>query len=212
MLLAEEFVLLALDPDGSPARGHSNQSTVALGVVGALVTELAQDGHVDLTDGRIRLTGTRPEHPQLGVTLDELGRHEGKKLKSRFTDIKRSGWKEVVEGLEAAGVLGHDKQALRPTLHPVLDGPAHQLLLARVRAAATGDGPLDPRDAGLLALAGPCRLLEVVAPDRSDHRRAKRRIAQASEDVPAAAAVKLVIEAMTATIAVAASSAAITSS
>ena len=47
VLLAEEFVLLALDADGRPARGTSNQPAVAVGVTGALVTELVQDGHVE---------------------------------------------------------------------------------------------------------------------------------------------------------------------
>lgn len=39
-------------------------------------------------------------------------------------------------------------------------------------------------------------MLEVVAPDRSDRAAAKRRIAEATEQVPAAAAVKHVIEAV----------------
>ncbi len=43
----------------------SNQPAVAVGVTGALVTELAQQGHLDLADGRVYLTGTRPAHPLL---------------------------------------------------------------------------------------------------------------------------------------------------
>lgn len=62
------------------------------------------------------------------------------------------------------GILGRERSLLSPTRHPVTDVAAHEALLARVRAAATGDGPLDPRTATLLALAGPCQLLEVVAP------------------------------------------------
>ena len=50
----------------------------------------------------------------------------------------------------------------------------------------------------LLALAGPSQLLEVVAPGRSDRAMAKRRIAEAAEQVPAAAAVKYAIESMSA--------------
>ena len=82
VLLAEEFVLLALDPDGLPAHGLSNQPAAAVGVAGALVTELVQDGHVDVADGRIRLTGTRPTNPLLAEVLDNLAPHAGKKLKS----------------------------------------------------------------------------------------------------------------------------------
>ena len=36
MLLAEAFALLALDPDGTVARGMSNQPAAAVGVTGAL--------------------------------------------------------------------------------------------------------------------------------------------------------------------------------
>lgn len=189
MLLAEQFVLLALDTEGTVARGTTNQPNAALGVTGALIAELARDGHVDLAEGRIRLTGTIPTDPLLAQTLENLRPHEGKKLKSRLTAIKHSGWSEVVDAMVIAGVLGREKEPLHPTRHPVTDPVAHAALLAEVRAAATGDGPLRERDAVLLALAGPCQMLEVVAPDRADRKQTKRRIAQASEQVGAADAV-----------------------
>ena len=66
------------------------------------------------------------------------------------------------------GMLGREKQPLRPTRHPIIDTAAHALLLDRIRAAATGEGPLDGRTAALLALAGPRQMLEVVAPARAD--------------------------------------------
>jgi hypothetical protein len=200
VLLAEDFVLLALDPDGSLARGMSNQPNAAVGVTGALVTELALDGHLDLADGRIRLTGTRPTDPLLAQALDNVAPHEGKRLKSRLGSVKHAGWSEVVDAMVAAGILGRERETLRATRHPVKDPAAHAALLARVRAAATSDAPLDQRDAVLLALAGPCQMLEVVAPERADRAKAKQRIAQAAEQVPASAAVKHVIDAMLAVI------------
>lgn len=71
---------------------------------------------------------------------------------------------------------------------------------------------MGPRIATLLALAGPSQLLEVVAPARSDRAKAKQRIAEAAEQVPAAAAVRYVIESMEAAIAIAAISTASASS
>jgi hypothetical protein len=207
VLIAERFVLLSLRPDGKPARGQTVQSEVAVGVTGALVAELAIDGHIVIDDGRIRLTGSRPTHPLLAQVLENVRPHEGKKLKNRLASIKRSGWSEVVDGMVDAGVLGREGGALRPTRHPVADPAAHARLLADVRAAAVGTGPLDPSTATLLALAGPCQLLEVVAPERSDRKAAKKRIAEAAEQVPSAAAVKASIEAVqAATIAVIAAS------
>ncbi len=184
MLLAEEFVLLALDPDGRPAHGMSNQPAAAVGVTGALVTELVQEGHVDVAHGRIRLTDTRPTNPLLAEVLDSLSAHEGKKLKTRLGSVKHSGWTEVVDAMVASGIIGRDKKLLRPTRHPVSDKAAHASLLAEVRAAAAGDAPMEPRIATLLALAGPSQLLEVVAPGRSDRAKARQRIAEAAEQVP----------------------------
>ena len=204
VLVAEHFVLLALDPDGSPARGHGNQTAVKIGVTGALIIELMQQGHLALDDGRIRQTGTLPNHPLLAQTLDNVGQFEGKKLKTRIGRVKHCGWSEVVDMMIGDGVLGRVKTALHPTDHPVLRPEVRQDLLDRVRAAAIGDGPLDDRTAALLALAGPSRLLEVVAPDRADRKKAKRRIAEAADRVPAAAAVKYAIEAATTSVFVAA--------
>ena len=201
MLLAEEFVLLALNVDGTPARGLANQSAVAVGVTGALVTELAQAGHLDLIDGRVHLHGTRPAHLLLCQALDNIAPHEGKKLKNRLASVKHAGWNEVVDAMVAEGVIGRVKDGLGPTRHPSWI-PAPTSLVAEIRAVATSDGPIAPRAAGLLALAGRSQLLEVIAPQRSDRGAARRRIAEASEQVPAAAAVKHVIDTTAAAIVV----------
>ncbi len=211
MLIAEDLVRLALDPDGTLARGASHQPVVAVGVTGALVSELAIDGHVDLADGRIRLTGTRPDHPVLARTYENVIPHGGKKLKSRLSSIKHSGWPEVVDHMVETGVLGRDKPAaLRTTRHPVADPASQAALLADVRSAAADDGPLETRTAVLLALSGPCHLLEVVAPDREDRKHARRRIDDAADLVPAADAVKAAIEAVVVATTVAATTAATT--
>jgi polyhydroxyalkanoate synthesis regulator phasin len=192
VLIAEEFVLMALDPDGTAAR---SQSAAAVGVTGALVAELVHDGHLTLDDGRIHLTGTKPQHRLLIQALEGLKSHEGKKLKTTLGSIKHAGWSEVVDSMIAAGDLSRDKQAFRATRHPILDPHAQDLLLAALRGAAVGDGPLDRRMATLLALAGACRMLEVVAPKRGERKKAKQRIKEATDQVPVAAAVKYAIDA-----------------
>lgn len=211
MLLAEAFVLLALDPSGTPARGYGNQTATAVGVTGALITELIQAGHLDVDDGRIRLTGTTPAHPLLRQVLDNVAPHEGKKLTTRLAHVKHSGWREVVDLMIDDGLVGREKHGLHPTRHPVLQRQLRDDLLARVRAAATSDGPMDDQTAALLALAGPSQLLEVVAPDRADRAIAKRRIKEAADTVPAAAAVKYVIDAAAAVVAAGAATVVITS-
>lgn len=195
MLIAEEFVLLALTPAGLPARGVSFQSGYATGVTGALVTELQLEGHLTLDGGRIGIIGSIPEHPLLRQVLENLRPYDGKKLGSKLGMIRHSGWNEVVDGMVHVGVLGRQRpSALQPTRHPITDPDLHHTVLSRVQAATRGDDPLDRRDAALLALAGPCQLLEIVAPKRAERKHAKARIAQAALRVPAADAVKRVID------------------
>jgi hypothetical protein len=195
MLLAERFALLALAPDGTAARGAGNQDAVKVGVMGALVEELVLAGHLRLDGGRVAITGTRPTHPRLVAALDEVARFDGKKLRSHLSAIRHSGWSEVIDGMVAAGIVGRERSTLRPTRHPVADPVGHGVLLAEVRAAVAGDGPLDPATATLIALAGPCQLLEVIAPERSGRRHAKRRVKEAAALVPVADAVRYTIEA-----------------
>lgn len=212
MLFAEDFVLLALDPEGRvvPATllqrfhaGMPKQQMVAKGVECALVNELAHEGHLEIADdkyGRISLTGTVPEHPILARALEVMARHEGKKLMHALGYSRKMGshwWDEVIDGMVAGGVLqGREDERLTKRHRfrfPVQDTAAQATLLAEVRAAAVSEGPLDARTATLLALAGACRLFEWVVPDRADRSKAKRRFAEASEQVPAASAVKFYI-------------------
>lgn len=199
MLFAEEFVLLALDPDGTPARGVINQPGAEISVTGALLSELVHQGHLSVDDDRIELADGRPDHPLLALALENTAPHDGKKLTSRLESITHAGWSEVIDHMIHNGVLGRDKPTLRPTRHPVTDPVAHAALLNEVRLAAQSTGPLTDRLATLLALSGPCQLLDVVAPDPAEHQRAKERIAVAAEQDPVATAVAATITAAVAT-------------
>lgn len=79
------------------------------------------------------------------------------------------------------------------TRHPVLRRDLRDDVVQRVRRAAAGDGPLEPRTAVLLALSGPSHLLELVAPERAARAHAEARIGAAAELVPAADVVRKVL-------------------
>ena len=60
--------------------------------------------------------------------------------------------------------------------HPLLEPGIRNAIVARLQAAAAGDGPIEARTALVLSMIGPAQLLEVVAPDRSARRHARNRI------------------------------------
>jgi len=201
MLLAEELLLLGLHPvKGTVVNSGRQQLLIAL--AGALVGELALAGSVDLSGKRFVAVGGTPADPLLAAVHAVLAEPKGRRDADQLRRLdKRIGgiWPRLVDGLVDRGVLGRRRDRVlffTITRHPVLQSAARDEPLDRVRAAAAGDGQLQPRTAVVLALAGPARLLEVVSPDRSTRRHAKRRIATATELTPIAPVVKKVIAAM----------------
>ena len=69
---------------------------------------------------------------------------------------------------------------------------------------------MPPDVAVVLALAGPCRLLERVAPERSTRREVKKRIACATTETPFAPGVAKIVDELT--VAVAATAATVAAS
>lgn len=241
MLIAEEILLLALDPRTGRMRTDT-QRGLPVALAGALIGELRLEGALEVQGRRFIATGARPPHPLLaaaqqalaepqGQTFsDQLRRLEwrmgtlcplpagvpgrpaepaGRSLPDRLRrhDGRRGLWPLLVEGLIAQGVLGRRRARLllvTVTRHPVLRPTVREEVLHRVQAAAATDGVLEPRTAVLLALAGPAGLVKVVAPQRSDRDRARRRIGTAAEQVPAAAVVQQVLAEMQTAVALAA--------
>jgi len=197
VLIAQELVLLALDPDrGVPV--NSSRAPLTACLSGALVAELGLGGLVGVQGRRFAVTGTPPAPGLLHDVYQALRSPAGRRSADQLRRLDRQiggSWKRVVDGLVEAGIV--DRRPVRRllwtlTTHPVLAPAVRQEVLDRVRAAAAGEGPIDPRTAVVLALSGPARLLEVVAPDHPrDH--AKQRIAQAADATPVAPVVQQVI-------------------
>jgi hypothetical protein len=200
VLLAEELLLLGLDPEHGTVVNAARQQLL-VGLAGALVSELALGGAVALDGRRFVARGPAPADPLLARVHAELAGGGGRRAADQLRRLdRRSGglWPQLVDRLADEGVLGRRRDRVllwHVTRHPVLRPLEHRALLRRLRTAATGDGGLDARTAVLLALAGPSRLLEVVAPDRADRPHAKRRIAAATDLSPVALVVKEVIAA-----------------
>ena len=206
VLIAEMLLLVAVNDKGHvPAGGDA---LIKVGLSGALLAELAIDGQVAIAeDGTVGTGDTRPGDQLLADVYDAVREHlQGKKARQVVSGLDRrigGSWNRVADRLVGAGVLGREKPSVfRPTRHPVMDTATRQVVLDQVRSAAAGDGPVSADIAAVLALAGPCRLLERVAPDRSTHREARRRIARATAETPFAPDVAKVIDELIAAVAV----------
>jgi Golgi phosphoprotein 3 (GPP34) len=167
MLLAEELALIAIDPDsGRHALGTRDNLNACL--AGLLVVEL----HLD----------DRPESALLRAAGEVLA-EAGPKTKAVLSAMSRGldrrlgmgTWDAVVAGLVEAGVVAPTSGGLRPR-NEVINRAARDAVVQRLRSAAAGDEPLDARTAALLSMTGPAQLLELVAPDRSARKHARRRI------------------------------------
>ncbi|MBV9820814.1 MAG: GPP34 family phosphoprotein [Actinobacteria bacterium] len=169
---------------------------------GALVGELALAGAVHLVGGRFAATGPAPSDPLLARVHALLAEPTRRRAPGQLRRLDRAVggvWPTLVDGLADRGVLGRRRDRVlfwSLTRHPVLRTAERDEPLRRLRAAATGDGGLEPRTAVLLALTGPARLLKVVAPDRADRRHAQQRIRAATDLTPVAPVVKKVISEM----------------
>jgi hypothetical protein len=163
MLVAEDLALLAIGLDGEPARAGTILPAVSMGIAGALVHQLEQDGHVTLDDDlRIRTTGSQPRHELLVAELDVLRRHDGQRLGTCLAGVRHIGWDEVVDHLAATGVVAHEKKFLRRARYRMTDPRAHADLIGQTRHAALRGEPWDERTVALLAFAAPSQLSEVL--------------------------------------------------
>ena len=174
------LLLTALNDKGNVPVGSG--ALIQVGLTGALLADLAIDGRLAVAeDGTVRAGDTRPGDELLADVCDAVREHlQGRNVRQVIGGLSHQiggSWNRVVDRLIDAGVLGRDRPSLlRPTRHPVLDTAARQAVLDQIRAAAAGEGPVSSQVAVVLALIGPCRLLERVAPDPGTRGEAKRRI------------------------------------
>jgi Golgi phosphoprotein 3 (GPP34) len=184
VLLAEELALLAIDDhSGRHALGIREQLNACL--AGLLIAELVLGDAAAPGDGKgtiVLVEGGAPTSPLLSAAASVVA-EKGPKIKPVLSHMSRgldqrlgSGtWDAVVDSLVDCSAVGPATGGLRPR-HEVTDRAARDAIISRLRAAASGDGPLDIRTALVLFMTGPANLLEVVAPDRATRKHARHRI------------------------------------
>jgi hypothetical protein len=190
VLLAEELALVSLNPE-TGRHGAGLREVMNACLSGLLVTELMIDGVAACGEkqGTVVLTGRVTSSRTLAAAAEVVA-ERGPKLKTVLSSMNRGlnrrvgtgTWDTAMAGLIDAGVVGSKSGGVRGGRFPVLDPDARGNVVARLRAAAASDAPLHLREAAVLSMIGPARLLEVVAPDRATRRQARRRIDHALDN------------------------------
>lgn len=211
MLIAEEYLLLALDEETGKLRVGRDVLGPALG--GALITELALKERIGVTPpeagwnkrGRVTITSTTPtDDPELDAALDKLVENEGRKVKdlvSEYSTKKRRvsfGVRDrLLERLAASGALvkteGTILGFIPRTTWPAGDPAGEEDVRRRLQAALVdGTTPTD-RTVALIALLQVTGLLPKVVP--TENKRAlKAKAKELTSGDWAAKAVKDAIE------------------
>jgi hypothetical protein len=183
VLLPEELAFATIDLD-SGQRAHGTPTHLGPCLAGLFLAELLIAGvaipgkHADT----VMLTD-RPTNE--GTTLAAVARvvaDKGPKIKSVLASMDRGlrhelgldAWGTAMLGLVEAGFLTplNGEGGLR---YKVFAHSTHNAIFDRLRAAATGEGEIDPRTALLLSMMVPAGLLPVVAPERRQRRCARKR-------------------------------------
>ncbi|NUT49379.1 MAG: GPP34 family phosphoprotein [Saccharothrix sp.] len=207
LTLADELALLVHDDDGSRKLG---QPAIGYGLAGALLVELALAGRIDVVDKKVTVPDAAPVgHAVLDEALARIAGDKPRKPAHWVDKLSRKLAERVLDGLVAGGVLRREEDRVLlvfpRTRFPTPDGaepPAETDARARMTAAITGDGPVDPRTAAL------CALVKAVGQDRKvfaglPRGAVRQRLKVISEGDWAAAAVRRAIEEVQAAVVVA---------
>ena len=211
MLIAEEYLLLALDDKTGKPRIGSDRLEPALG--GALLAELALLERVGVTPkeagwtkrGRVTITNLKPtDDPELDAALQTLAENEGKKVKdllSSFTSKKNRlshGLRDrLLKRLAGAGTLVQTEGAvlgfIPRTTWPAGDREPEDHVRRRLQGALVGGETPAERTVALIALLQVTKLLPKVV-STEDKKALRARAKQLTEGDWAAKAVKDAID------------------
>ncbi|WP_037066294.1 GOLPH3/VPS74 family protein [Pseudonocardia acaciae] len=195
-LIAEQLLLLAYRPDGT-AHGKGTELDMALG--GALLTELALDGYLEVEEKEIAAAGggSTPGNPVLAGALEEIA-VKPRRPKACVSRLSKGARRRLLAGLVESGVLTEESRRVLGVFpgkrFPVADPGPREQALGRLRAAVVDGAEPDQRTAALAGLIQAAGLGRRVFPD-DDQRAVKARLKELAEGDWAAEAVRKAIRA-----------------
>jgi Golgi phosphoprotein 3 (GPP34) len=211
VLIAEEYLLLAIDDETGKPRIGSERVEPALG--GALIAELALRERIGVTPkeagwnkrGRVTITNLTPtDDPELDAALHKLAENEGKKVKDLLSSMSLKNNRlshgvrdRLLERLAAAGMLTRTEGTMLGfiprTTWPAGDPAAEDDVRRRLQGALVGGETPTERTVALIALLQVTGLLPKVV--SSENKKAlKARAKELTEGDWAAKAVKDAID------------------
>lgn len=181
-LLAEELLLLCWDDERGTLHRRCS-TTVGPGVGGALVVDAVLAGALEISGGRVRVTGDDPGDPLLVEVVAAANRHRPASVARLVQEVGTMGrYRAVRDRLVDQGVLRVDRRRLLggvpytryPSVDPAVTGavrePVHALLTGRLDPSGAG-----PRDVVLAGLAVPTGAVDVLVA-RGQRAKARRRM------------------------------------
>ena len=166
MLLAEEFALIALDPD-SGRHALRVRRTVNACLAGLLIAELRLDGPRPAAPILVAASEVVVDQFEDGSALSAMSRH----LRGR---LGVATWGAVVGGLVDAHVVAPASGRVR-SRHRVLDHAARDAIVGRLQVAAAVAEQPDVRTAALLSMVAEAHMLKLVGSGRASRKDACRR-------------------------------------
>lgn len=202
---AEVFLLLTNDEGGSVSWGTpSSWALSAATIADLLIEERMELG--EQKDPKVRVVDPTPTgRAVLDKVLRRAAEKDGARLSTLVQDRKLNPETEVVDGLVSAGVVGVLPARMlglvaqkRPTLNP---SPEREIR-ERLRTVLAGGEP-SATDATVLAILQGLGVAKKVLREESEgmsSRDLKRRVQEASEEVPVGQAIKRAIDSLNAVI------------
>lgn len=188
MLLAEDLLLLLTDDEtGKPVVATS---TLALGLAGAQLVELALDGRVDVDEKRrLAVLDAGPTGDDLlDRSLEVLERRADRRPESVLADVGRRLPDALYDRLTAAGVLRTERGkvlGIFPTTRWPAASVEHESVVRRaLTAAIVGSSTPQPREGALISLVHALRVTHRLVDAKAhglSHRDLDRRAKEIAE-------------------------------
>lgn len=182
LLIAHELLLVAYREDGT-AWGKGTELDLALG--GALLTELALAGNVELVGSQVMAAGSAapPTHPELAKALTEVAA-KPRRPKAWVQRLARGARRRLLNDLVEQNVLREERYRLLGVLparrYPAEDPAPRLEIKERLHGALVEGRQPDQRTAALASMLSAAKLERRALPDE-DHKLVKRRLREIAE-------------------------------